>query len=192
MNLTITKRAAHLSQYADLAYTTNATGLDGLEPILSSPPSNSGFYAAAYRDSTTGKIVVAFRGTEPLDFNDTFGADVALKNGSWHPQFDEAINFIAQIANDDRFGFKGNLEALKADVLVTGHSLGGALAQLTARLYGLDGAALDPAGAQRQTLLPEFQSAAARVGIDPNANQVSANATLNGAANDELILRMAA
>ena len=78
MSMSITERAAHLSQYANLAYTSNAPGLDGSAPIMVSPPSDNGFYAAAYRDAATGKIVVAFRGTEPLDVHDVFGADAAL------------------------------------------------------------------------------------------------------------------
>lgn len=172
MAMTITERSAYLAQYADVAYFDNAP-IFGSDPIYTVSKPENGFYAAAYRDSATGKIVVAFRGTDGA--TDVFGADVALATGSWHPQFDEAINFIKAIADDPRLQYNGNLEALKSDLLVTGHSLGGALAQLTARLYGLDGATFDPAGAYRQTLLPEFVQAAQRVAIDPAANQVSAD-----------------
>ena len=146
MAMTITERSAHLAQYAEAAYHDNVP-VFGADPITTYSKPEVGFYAAAYRDAATGKIVVAFRGTEPLDVHDVFGADAALATGGWHPQFDEAISFVRKVAislygNAD----KSSLDRLKNDLLVTGHSLGGALAQLTARLYGLDGATFDPAG----------------------------------------------
>ena len=168
MSLTLTERNAYLSQFAAGIYNPTAFGKT---PLISSLPSSSGFYAAAYQDDITGKIIVVFRGLEPTDGGD-WAAGTALKFNNWHPQFDEAIDFITKIANDEQFGFNGNFEALKNGLLVTGHSLGGALSQLTGRLFGLDGAAFDPAGAFRQTLLPEFSAAAERVGIVVNANQI--------------------
>lgn len=140
----------------------------GGPPILTSV-SDHGFYAAAYRDGATGKIVVAFRGTDGL--NDV-GADAALAFGGWHPQFDEAINFLRNLAEQQYSKQANPLESLQGNVLVTGHSLGGALAQLTAQLYGLDGAAFDPAGAFRQTTLPEYRVTAERLGIDVSQNQI--------------------
>lgn len=154
--MTLTERNAILSQYAGGIYSPSFRS-----PLLESSPTSSGFYAAVYRDETLGKLVIVFRG---VDGPNDAGSILALATGRWHPQFDEAVDFIAQIANDERFGFGGDFEALKAEVLVTGHSQGAAQTQVSARLYGLDGAAFDPAGAYRQTLLPEFTAAASRVG----------------------------
>ena len=178
MNMSITERAAHLAKYSDLAYEYKAPNIynDPTKPntlIDFAEDPDTGFYAAAYQDPTTGKVIVAFRGTDQL--GDVSGANAALLKGSWDPQFDQAIDFLNNVAAQEYRNSADPVAALKSDVLVTGHSLGGALAQITAQLYGLDGATFDPAGAYRQTTLQEYQNAAARVGINPASNQVSAD-----------------
>lgn len=180
MSMTLTERNAILSTYSAGVYSPETFGR---EPILSISKPESGFYAAAYFDEALGKMVLVFRGVDGL--NDA-GSVLALATGNWHPQFDAAVDFILQIANDERFGFNGNFEALKNGLLVTGHSQGGALSQLTGQLFGLDGAAFDPAGAFRQTLLPEFAAAAERVGISVNANQIP-DSFRNYPVNDSLV-----
>lgn len=165
--MTLIERNALLSKYASGIYTPASLGT----PLLVSAPTSSGFYASAYQANALGKIVVVFRGVDGI--ND-FPSATALATGNWHPQFDEAVDFIAQLAKlqygDD--WQTASLAQMQSDLLVTGHSQGGALSQLTGRLFGLDGATFDPAGAYRQTLLPEFVAAAERVGIAADANQI--------------------
>ena len=48
----------------------------GMEFLKASDPSTTGFAATAFRDTTTGQIVISFRGTN--DLKDLTGADLAL------------------------------------------------------------------------------------------------------------------
>lgn len=165
----LTSRNAQLGQLSEAIY-QGAIDVAGYTFLKASPPNDSGMFAAAYREKATGKIVVVFRGTTPGDLGDDL-ADIALKTGGWHQQFDDAIEFVADIAN--RF-LGGVLNTSPANLLVTGHSLGGALAQITGRLFGADGAAFDPVGAIDQIGMAQFRAAAQRVGVDPAANSIAA------------------
>jgi len=86
------------------------------------PPSTSGFDAIAVRNNTTGEIVIAYRGTD--DGKDIAGnwLQLALQN-EVPQQYEEAKAFFLQVRNT----YGGN-------ITLTGHSLGGALAQLVAAL----------------------------------------------------------
>lgn len=159
MELTLTQRNAILAKYADGVYTPDQFGKT---PFQVRENISTGFYAAAFFDDTLGKTVVVFRGVD--GFNDG-GSALALWQGTWHPQFNDALNFVADIADEvvpEGVDWRRNPEVLKSYLLVTGHSQGGGESQLSSRMFGLDGAAFDPAGASRQTLLPEFVQAAHR------------------------------
>jgi pimeloyl-ACP methyl ester carboxylesterase len=106
---------------SDAAYGRGAVPL-GWEVIHTSPPSETGFAAIAVRNNATGEIVIAFRGTD--DWKDVTGnwGPLARQSGSL-PQLKEAEAFYQQV------------RALYGDnITLTGHSLGGALAQLVAAL----------------------------------------------------------
>lgn len=118
---------------SDAAYGRGAVPL-GWEVIHTSPPSETGFAAIAVRNNATGEIVIAFRGTD--DWKDVTGnwGPLARQSGSL-PQLKEAEAFYQQV------------RALYGDnITLTGHSLGGALAQLVAALaksiHGVDVPAL--------------------------------------------------
>jgi hypothetical protein len=163
MELTLTQRNAILAQYAHGVYAPDQFVKPPLQ-VAQNP--DTGFYAAAYFDDTLQKTVVVFRGVD--GFNDV-GSALALWQGAWHPQFDDALQFVANIADKvvpEDVNWRSNPEVLKSHLLVTGHSQGGAESQLSSRMFGLDGAAFDPAGAYRQTQLPEFAQAAQRIGIN--------------------------
>jgi Ca2+-binding RTX toxin-like protein len=122
---------------------------DGLLPenweVVFGPPTkdfSSGFCACAYRNTQTGQYAIAFRGTD--DPVDLFLADVAVAADFWHSQFAHALEFVRSI-----------LEVISLDVLnnqgvdellLTGHSLGGGIAQVAAAFFGFDGATFDPGG----------------------------------------------
>ena len=95
-----------------------------------SPPTESGFYAEVYQAGPdhpkAGEIVIAFRGTDDLNdvVTDVRGNVFNQKDA----QYTQAFNFTQRIIND----FGGNQE-----IKVTGHSLGGALAQYSAASHNL-------------------------------------------------------
>lgn len=94
----------------------------------------TGFYARTYSDLRTGETVVAFRGTD--DFLDA-AVDGAMVSSRLDLQSFEAESYTRRAINAAavRLG-SGTAEPL---VSVTGHSLGGGLAQLNAERFGLRG-----------------------------------------------------
>ncbi len=86
---------------------------------------------------------------------------IANPSPAWHDQFEDAISLAHDIS-------KQNASAsTPADILVTGHSLGGSLAQVVSKLYGFSGATFDPAGANNITKSNEFIAVAAAKGPYP-------------------------
>lgn len=84
---------------------------------------SKGFFAAAFKNSKTREIVIVFRGTD--DLTDWLGANLQLGLFNTHcDQLLEATYFYEYI----RDKFNGNLDN---KVILTGHSLGGCLAQFT-------------------------------------------------------------
>ena len=97
-----------------------------------SKPSKTGFYACVLKKGS--EIIIAYRGTDALskDFND----DIQIGSKKIPEQVNEAKQFA--------------IEAIKefsdCEVFVTGHSLGGALAQIVGSYYGYKTATFNPAG----------------------------------------------
>ncbi len=78
---------------------------------------NSGFAGAAYKNGN--EIVISFRGTEPTTAEDLW-ADLQIGLGQVPDQFYDALDFY----------YKVKAANPTANITITGHSLGGALAQL--------------------------------------------------------------
>jgi len=109
---------------------------DGWRVLQSNIDSESGFAAVAFKSDTDGKIVIAYRGTD--GWNDAVGADTAIAGiKNWDPQFTQGIEFAKTIIDQNP----------GVDISVTGHSLGGATAQVVGQMFGFDGAAFEPGGA---------------------------------------------
>ena len=93
----------------------------------------SGYHGVIYRNKETSELVVAHRGTE-FDGDkarDLFTADGQMALIKANQQLDgarEAVELALELA-----------KKTGAPVTITGHSLGGALAQITAAEYGLRG-----------------------------------------------------
>lgn len=123
---------------------TKVTGPYGWT-ILQKPTEDqlaTGLYAVAYRNIFTREIVIAYKGMSLLDTGD-LGADVALTVGGEHPQFVAALEFANQI----RRAYGDSATA----ITVTGHSLGGGLAQLAADVFGFGGVTFDAPGMEQLT-----------------------------------------
>ncbi len=104
---------------------------------------NTGFYAEAYRNKNTGEVVIAYRGTDQKDGGD-WQNNLHIGIGKTPEQYQDAILFYDEVAR--KYG-SGN-------VIVTGHSLGGALAQLVGAETGATTVAFNAPGVAH--LLPEI------------------------------------
>lgn len=147
-------------QYADLmadSYLDPVRGADGryeniarhgvTYKVLEHVDRANGYQGTIYQRADTGEIVVAHRGTEfdrqPLQ--DGGLADGGMVFGRVNAQADDAILLTEralEIANKI-----GEDKGYVPQVTVTGHSLGGALAQVAAHHFGLYGEAFNPYGA---------------------------------------------
>src|SRR3989338_53409 len=90
------------------------------------------FSAYAYKNTDTGQIAIVYTGTNNL--GDWPGANIPTLAGQWSDQFTLATDFAARIKARNQ----------NAEILVTGHSLGGALAAVASRMFGLSGVGIDP------------------------------------------------
>jgi hypothetical protein len=133
---------------ANDSYFTNDFGYkapDGYTLVL--PPFNggNGFRAAAYRKNETGEIFIAFRGSEPFDYRPGYGGDI----DTWLPIFKQdssPYGLKAQIAQARAFTDRVLAQNPDSKVVITGHSLGGALAQIEAARTGHRGETFNAPG----------------------------------------------
>ncbi|MGF6712207.1 hypothetical protein QFZ41_003171 [Luteibacter sp. W1I16] len=106
----------------------------------------SGFQAVAYRKIGTPDIVIAYRGTE-IDREPIRDGlvDVGMVLGGFNAQQADAERFTRRIlerAKEDSIGRR-----LPYEVTVTGHSLGGTLAEINGARFGLHGQTFNAYGA---------------------------------------------
>lgn len=109
----------------------------GIWEVIEQESKDSGMQAVVYKNQQTDELVLAFRGTEicnfPCSLKETqesildLAADALLSIGESGPQFRHAFNFAEEIRNRYQ----------NHEITVTGHSLGGALAQAVGATLGL-------------------------------------------------------
>lgn len=105
-------KTSSLSPNSNLSYVDSVTG-------------DNGYKANIYLDIGTGKYIISFNGTD--DFKDVSGSDLDMAKGKIPGQCDNAMKMLDNLERD--FGIS------KDDVeMMTGHSLGGSLAQLVGQL----------------------------------------------------------
>ena len=140
--------ATSLKPLLDLSFDTynnpNPVNEDGYSVFQSM--SDGDFKAVAYTNNNAQdpRIIIAFRGTKNLGNAVT---DISFLNESNFPYFEryvqDAARFVAQVENAAALQYSDPL------ITLTGHSLGGALAQLVGEASGFAAAAFDaPGGAQ--------------------------------------------
>jgi len=107
----------------------------------------TGYQGTVYQRVDTGEMVVAHRGTE-FDreaFKDGVLADAGMVLGRANLQANDAVGLarkaLEQMKDDEANGFQSG------PVTVTGHSLGGTLAQVSAHHFGLHGETFNAYGA---------------------------------------------
>jgi hypothetical protein len=126
----------------------NGATLDGIryDPIGFANNPHTGFQATAYRRHDTHEVVIAYRGTEfdrePL--HDGL-ADAAMVFAGMNNQVNDAEAFTADVVNSVRADDRAR--NAQTDITVTGHSLGGTLAQINAAKFGLRGETFNAYGA---------------------------------------------
>ncbi len=113
------------------AYSNDQNLKEGWELLEQINNKQTGYAAIAIK-APNGEIIISHRGTNGLrDIND----DIDLAQGEVPAQFQDADSFTKEVINE--YG---------TEVTHTGHSLGGALAQLAAHKNGNSAVAFDPPG----------------------------------------------
>ncbi|WP_457743248.1 hypothetical protein [Sulfurimonas sp.] len=111
------------------------------------PASNQGFNALLLQDTSTGKYVIAFRGTQE-NFDIADDVIIGLQNHSY--EFQAAKAWVDKVIGKEYDGHV--IEA--SDLTLTGHSLGGILTQAVGAVYQIPGYAFNPYGVDRLLLMP--------------------------------------
>ncbi len=103
----------------------------------------TGYQGTVYQRLDTGQVIVAHRGTE-ANRSDVV-TDLAMVAARTNLQAPEAIALTARAIEHAKSD--GYRRGVPSDVIVTGHSLGGALAQVTAHHFDLKGETFNAYGA---------------------------------------------
>lgn len=108
-----------------------------------SPDSATGFKAASYFNSSSGELVVAFAGTDFPLFNMDIASDIQMLRGKIPDQYQSALVFLQSV---QAYAEANNIPADK--ITLTGHSLGGSLAQLMSLVFGYKAETFDAVGSE--------------------------------------------
>ncbi|SER29199.1 Lipase (class 3) [Nitrosomonas sp. Nm51] len=137
-------RSLPYAKLADAVYDFDNTLVDQWI-LVETKDNNSGMQAGVYYDPVTDEVVLAFRGTETCDFPCSLSelaelaldtaADTLLTFGLVDTQFEDAMDYARDVV----------ARAQDRKVIVTGHSLGGGLAQAVGSALGLEAFAFNSA-----------------------------------------------
>ncbi len=122
-----------LKQAAIYSYNVNKKQIPkGYKLVKESKPSNTGFYACALKKGN--EIIIAFRGSN--DKQDFMESDMQIFFKKMPAQRQEAHAFCREIIKENP----------NSEYYITGHSLGGALAQTEGALFHIPTATFNPVG----------------------------------------------
>lgn len=105
--------------------------------IIAERVSATGFMARAYREISTGRVIIAYAGTTEESSMDWYAGNVPAAAGLPSPQVIEAARFYMDVLNSP-YGQSGTIS-------FTGHSLGGGLASLMAVYFNHEAIVFDQA-----------------------------------------------
>jgi hypothetical protein len=177
----VSGKAVQAATFARGAYDTKTpfvlpTGFVPLEVKLVNPQSPD-FAASAYVNPKTGELVVAYRGSDST--TDLTTALKAAANGTWNGQFTDAAAYMkqAQVMAADAVGKYAEQENIidspKITTLATGHSLGSMLAQVVAKMYGVEAQVQDAPSAARLVDTPQFKQTALENGQPESGHDIT-------------------
>ncbi|MGH8081798.1 MAG: XVIPCD domain-containing protein [Lysobacter sp.] len=122
--------------------------VDGVDYIiLDHVNKESGYQGTIYQRESTKEIIVAHRGSEfdEQPFKDGVFADGGMVAKRVNSQAIDALEFTRSAI--EKAQTHRERHGMEPQVTVTGHSLGGCLAQITAAKFGLNGETFNPYGA---------------------------------------------
>jgi len=103
-----------------------------------------GLHLSVYQNTKTKKYVIVIEGTQPTDVDDLLTDIVQLTNVLDAPkQYKLAREYVEKLISDG---------VLDKEAIITGHSLGGGIAQYVAKSFGMDAYTFNPAGLSSSTL----------------------------------------
>ena len=146
---------SELAQLSSAAYQDAGTPVGWARLDIPPPQNTVGYYGVAFQNNATGEIVIANRGTEPTSSLDRT-ADLQMAARKLPDQYQYARKFYSDVLSASN----------GVSITITGHSLGGSLAQLLAAEKGITAVTFNPYGTK--DLIPAIN---ARYGLslDPNA-----------------------
>lgn len=157
--------------YRDREFLSNSANLPTGWRMVREESQTPPFAAFAFKNDSTGQVIIAYRGTDGLK---DLTADAAIFAGRWDPQFQKALDFAQAVRGNEAL-FPDGFDRSK--VFTTGHSLGGAQAQIVAQAFGLDGSTIDPGAAGRIVNTAEFKAAMLALQLPENGIGAAASFT---------------
>ncbi len=139
--------AIKYARLAEASYSDDlARKLDGWEFTVLADDKESGFRAVLFVHKTSGEIVISFKGTDGIVWNDWMKGNIPQGLGLVAKQYEQAVALARNKVKE--YG-------PKTKITFVGHSLGGGLATTAALVTGNCAYVYNPAGVHKKTVEKE-------------------------------------